>query len=58
MTPIPRINNDEFIRMRYTLDQMEPTIEHRTIEREQVGTWLFGLLPVYRYYYSEWTKSV
>jgi hypothetical protein len=57
MNVIPTIKDDDFIRVRYTVDRMNPIIEHRTLEREQVGTWLFGLLPVYRYYYSEWSEE-
>ena len=30
---------------------------HATIEKEKVGTWLFGLLPVYRYFYSDWKQE-
>jgi hypothetical protein len=56
MRVLPTIKNDDFIRFQYVSYQEAPIIEHRTLEREQVGTWLFGLLPVYRYYYSEWRK--
>jgi len=57
MKPILRIEDSEFVRMRYVADRYEPVIEHRTIKREQVGTWLFGLLPVYRYFYSDWSEQ-
>lgn len=57
MKAIPRIEDSEFVRMRYVADRYEPIIEHRTIKREQVGTWLFGLLPVYRYFYSDWSSK-
>jgi hypothetical protein len=57
MRVLPTIKNDDFIRFQYVSYQEAPIIEHRTLEREQVGTWLFGLLPVYRYYYSEWRKQ-
>jgi len=57
MKPIPRIENDEFMRVQYVVDKFEPIIEHRTIKREKVGTWLLGLLPVYRYFYSDWSEK-
>jgi hypothetical protein len=52
--PIPRFKNDEFLRIRYVPYQAAPIIEYREIQKEKVGTWLFNLLPVYRYFYSEW----
>lgn len=51
---LPTFKNDEFLRIRYVPYQEAPIVEYRTIEKERVGTWLFGLLPVYRYFYSEW----
>lgn len=54
MKAIPKIENDEFIRVQYAFDKYEPIIEHRTIQKTQVGSWLFGLLPVYKYFYSDW----
>jgi hypothetical protein len=57
MKAIIRIEDSEFMRMRYVADRYEPVIEYRTLEREQVGTWLLGMLPVYRYYYSDWRKK-
>jgi hypothetical protein len=57
MKPIPRIENDEFMRVQYVVDKFEPIIEYRTIKRKKVGTWLFGLLPVYRYFYSDWSEK-
>ncbi len=55
--PMFKIKNDEFIRVRYVPYQLEPIFEHRTIKKEKIGTWLFGLLPVYKYFYSEWIKE-
>jgi len=57
MKAIPRIEDSEFVRMRYVADRYEPVIEYRTLEREQVGTWLLGLLPIHRYYYSDWIEK-
>jgi hypothetical protein len=57
MKPILRIEDSEFMRVRYVADRYEPVIEQRTIERKKVGTWLFGLLPIYRYFYSDWSEK-
>jgi hypothetical protein len=48
--------SDKFIRTQYAFDKWHPTIEYRTLERKKVGTWFFGLLPVYKYFYSEWKE--
>jgi hypothetical protein len=48
---------DDFIRIRKRLDQYAPEIWHRELERVKVGTWFFGLLPVYEYRYTEWKKN-
>jgi len=48
---------DEFLRIRNRPDQYAPEMEHRQIVRVQVGTWLFGLLPVYVYRFTEWEKN-
>ena len=50
-------HQDDFIRVRNRPDQYMPEIEHRHIERVKVGTWFFGLLPVYEYRYTEWEKE-
>jgi len=52
--PSLTIKNDEFLRMLYVPYQEAPIVEYREIQKEKVGTWLFGLLPVYKYFYSEW----
>ena len=49
--------NDEFTRVKYVPDRFNPIVEHRKLERKQVGTWLFGLLPVYEYFYSDWIEE-
>ena len=38
-------------------DKFVPELWHRELERVQVGTWFFGLLPVYEYRYTEWKKE-
>ena len=48
---------DNFLRVRNRPDQYMPEIWHRKLDRVQVGTWLFGLLPVYEYFYTEWEKQ-
>ena len=52
-----QIDDTEYMQVRYTPDKFNPTIRTRTIERRKVGTWLFGLLPVYEYYYSDWSEE-
>ncbi len=46
--------NDDFLRIRNVPDKWLPEVEHRTLYRVQVGTWLFGLLPVYEYRFTDW----
>ena len=48
---------DDFLRVLNRPDQYMPEIWHRKLDRVQVGTWLFGLLPVYEYFYTEWEKQ-
>lgn len=45
---------DDFIRIRNRPDQMQLEIQHRQLERKLVGTYLFGLIKMYEYYYTEW----
>ena len=48
---------DDFTRIYNRPDQYMPEVWHRHIERVKVGTWFFGLLPVYEYRYTEWKKE-
>ena len=48
---------DDFLKIRNRPDQYMPEIWHRRLERVLVGHWFFGLLPVYQYVYTEWTKE-
>ena len=48
---------DDFLRIRNRPDQYKPDIWHRKLERVFVGTWFFGLLPRYEYFYTEWEKQ-
>jgi len=45
---------DNFIRIRNRPDQYMPEVEHRELKRIKVGTWLFGLLSIYRYELTDW----
>jgi hypothetical protein len=47
--------SNEFSQVRYRLDRFQPDIKHRVLKRIKVGTWFFGLLNVYHYYW-EWTE--
>ena len=48
---------DDFLRVRNRPDQYAPEVEHRNLERVQVGTWFFGLLSIYEYRYTKWEKQ-
>lgn len=48
---------DDFTRIYNRPDKYMPEIWHRSIERIKVGTWFFGLLPIYEYRYTEWKKE-
>ena len=48
---------DDFIRIINKPNQFIPEIWQRQLERVKVGTWLFGLLPVYEYRYTPWVKQ-
>lgn len=47
----------DFIRIIYKVDQYKPEVWHRALERVKVGTWFFGVLPIYVYQYTEWVKE-
>jgi hypothetical protein len=49
--------DDEFTRVIYKPDQFQPQVWHRALERVQVGSKMFGLLPVYKWQYTEWKKA-
>lgn len=48
---------DDFTRIRNRPDQFLPEIWHRRLEQVEIGTWFFGLLPIYEYRYTEWVKE-
>jgi hypothetical protein len=57
MKPIIKIDDTEYMQVRYTADRFKPIIRTKTLERKKIGSWLFGLLSVYEYYYSDWSKK-
>jgi len=48
---------DDFVRIINKPDQYKPELWTRDLRRVKVGTWLFGLLPVHEYRYTEWEKN-
>ena len=48
---------DDFIRIRNRPDQWQPDVEHRKLKRKLIGTYLFGLIKQYKYYYTDWSKE-
>jgi hypothetical protein len=48
---------DDFIRVINKADQYKPEVWTRELKRVKTGTWLFGLLPVHEYRYTEWEKN-
>ena len=48
---------DAFLRIRNRPDQYMPEIWHRKLECIKVGTWFFGLIPIYEYRYTQWEKQ-
>ena len=57
MTPIVKVEDTEYMQVIRTTDRFNPVIRTRTLEKRKVGTWLFGLLPVYEYFYSNWIEE-
>jgi hypothetical protein len=57
MKPIIKIDDTDYMQVRYTADRFKPIIRTKTLERKKIGSWLFGLLPVYEYYYSDWSEK-
>lgn len=57
MTPIVKVEDTEYMQVIRTTDRFNPVIRTRTLEKRKVGTWLFGLLPVYEYFYSDWIEE-
>jgi hypothetical protein len=52
-----QIDDTEYMQVIRTTDRFNPVIRTRTLEKRKVGTWLFGLLPVYEYFYSDWSEK-
>lgn len=51
------IPDTEYMKVRYVADRFNPVVKVRRIEKRRVGSWLFGLLPVYEYFYSDWSEE-
>ena len=47
------LNSDTF-RCRFVIDQWEPEVEYRVLKKVAIRKWFFGLITVYKYYWSEW----
>ena len=50
-------HENEFTRIINKPDRYTPEVWHRQVERVEVGRWLFGLLPIYKYRYTVWIKE-
>lgn len=48
---------DDFLQIQNKPDKWSPVIRHRKAKLVKVGTWLFGLLPVYEIRYTEWEEN-
>jgi hypothetical protein len=57
MKVIPRLSDDEYLRVRYSVDQWKPAVQHRKLQMVKTGTWLFGLLNTYQLVYTDWTEQ-
>ena len=42
------------IQIKYIANSWKPIARHRTLERELKGSYLFGLIKIYRYFWSKW----
>ena len=57
ITPLPRLSDDEYLQVQYSVDQWKPEVRHRELQTIKTGTWLFGLLNTYRLTYTDWTEQ-
>lgn len=46
--------NSDTLRCRFAIDKWEPEVEYKVLKKVAIGKWFFGLLTVYRYYWSDW----
>jgi hypothetical protein len=54
---LPRLPNDEFLKVRYNLDTWRPTVLSRRLKMVRTGTWMFDLLGSYKLVYTEWMEE-
>lgn len=57
MKVIPRLSDDEYLQVKYSVDQWKPAVQHRKLQMVKTGTWLFGLLNTYQLVYTDWTEQ-
>jgi len=57
MKPLPKLPNDEFLKVRYNFNTWKPTVRYRQPKMVKTGTWLFGLLGTYKLVYTDWTEE-
>jgi hypothetical protein len=57
MKVIPRLSDDEYLQVRYSVNQWKPSVRHRELQMVKTGTWLFGLLNTYKLVYTDWTEQ-
>ena len=57
MKVLPKLPDDEFLKVRYNLDTWKPTVRSRKLKMVKTGTWMFGLLGSYKLVYTEWTEE-
>ena len=48
---------DDFLQIQNVPDQWLPKIKTRKIEQIKIGTWFFGLLPVYELRFTQWEEK-
>ena len=46
--------NSNTFRYRYVTDKWKPECEYRTLKKVAIGKCFFGLITVYKYYWSDW----
>ena len=57
MKVLPKLPDDEFLKVRYKIDTWQPTVRSRRLRMVRTGTWFFGLLGTYRLAYTDWTEE-
>ena len=57
MKVLPKLPDDEFLKVRYNINTWKPTVRSRKLKMVKTGTWMFGLLNTYKIVYTEWTEE-